>query len=108
MRLDGLTDDAARCQQIAGRPQVTQRHGFIAEVTPRQVERDVHRPVFRVEQRKVVDRCCAARARAPDAPALVRVQRPVLVTLLVFREHFRIGQQGERGVDSPTAAASAP
>jgi hypothetical protein len=34
MRLDGLTDDAARSQQIAARPQVTQRHGFIAEVTP--------------------------------------------------------------------------
>jgi hypothetical protein len=39
----------------------------------------------------------------PDAPALVGVQWPVLVTLLVFREHFRIGQQGENmtsaGVD---------
>jgi hypothetical protein len=40
--------------------------------------------------------------------ALVGVQRPVLVTLLVFREDFWIGQQGERGVDSPTAATSAP
>jgi hypothetical protein len=75
MRLDGLPDDAARCQQIAGRPQVTQRHGLIAEVTPRQVERDVYRPVFRVEQRKVADRCCAARARS-RCPALVGVQRP--------------------------------